>query len=397
MRALVLLAACCATPAFGAGFALPEQTARSIGMGGTGTASAEGASTIFYNPGALGFDEGFSAEVSGLFIVPQFNYDPLRAVDGTSTPAATQVFALPSVFLAVPIGPVRVGLGAFANYGLGIAWPKTFDGRFEATSTNLQTFTLNPSASWRFNEHVSVGAGFDVVRATVELVRQLDLVEAEGTLRLGGDTWGFAGNAGISTHWMSDRLSVGLSYRSAVSLRFRGRADFTVPKEFQATLKDQNVKTSLLLPHSLSLGAAFRATARLCLTVEGTVTTWSTLAALNLEFEDPSLNATLRRDWATTFTARAGAELAVIAKTLLVRLGTGFDPSPSPANTLSPSLPDASRFLLGAGVGYQRGNFSADLGYVFVFLIPRSSEPPAFAARYSGAAHVVGLSVGFKQ
>lgn len=396
MRAL-LVGVLVASPAFAAGFALPEQSGRSVGMAGTGVASAEGASTIFYNPGSLGFEEGFAAEVSGIFIVPQFNYEPLRAVDGTNASAATRVFALPTVFAAAPIGPLRVGVGAFANYGLGITWPSTFDGRFEATHSNLQTFTLNPTVAWRFHENFSIGAGFDIVRGTVELVRQVDFHDSEGTLRLGGDTWGFGGNAGIATHWLRDRLMVGLSYRSAVSLRFRGRADFTVPREFQAQLKDQDVKTALLLPHTVSLGASFRVTPRLRLTLEGTVTTWSTLDALVLEFEDSALNTTLRRDWTTTLTARAGAELAVLPKTLMVRLGVGFDPSPSPSTTLSPSLPDASRVLASLGVGYVQGNFSADVGYMFVFLLPRSSEGEAFPARYSGMAHVIGLSVGFRQ
>lgn len=386
-----------AAPAAAAGFALPEQSARSIGMGGTGVASAEGASTVFSNPGALGFEEGFAAELTGIFIVPLFSYEPLRAIDGTSTSASTRVFALPTFFAAAPIGPVRVGLGAFANYGLGITWPRAFDGRFEATHSNLQTFTLNPTVAWRFHEHVSIGAGLDLVRGTVELIRQLDLVDTEGTLRLGGDTWGCGGNAGISTHWLSDRLVAGVSYRSAVSLRFRGRADFTAPKEFQDTLKDQDVKTALLLPHTVALGAAFRVTPSVRVTLEATFTTWSTLDALVLEFHDPQLDTTLRRDWADTITVRAGAELTAIPRTLHVRLGTGFDPSPSPATTLSPSLPDSSRVLASAGVGFQRGNFSVDLGYLFVFLLPRSSEPDAFPARYSGTAHVIGLSVGFKQ
>jgi long-chain fatty acid transport protein len=393
----LFLGALVSIPAFAAGFALPEQSARSIGMGGTGTAAADGASTIFYNPGALGFEEGFSAEVSGLLILPQFGYAPLTAVLGTPASAATRLLALPTLFVAAPIGPVRIGLGAFANYGLGLTWPEGFDGRFEATASNLQTFTLNPTAAWRINEHLSFGAGVDVVRGTIELVRQLDFVDSEGTLRLGGDTWGVGGNAGISTHFLSDRLGVGLSYRSAVSLKFKGRADFTAPVEFQAQLRDQDVKTALLLPHTISLGGAFRVTQRWRVTLEATYTTWSTLDALVLEFADASINTTLRRDWTNTLTVRAGGELMVIPKTLQVRLGLGFDPSPSPASTLSPSLPDASRLLVGLGVGYVRGNFSADLGYLFTFLLPRASEPPAFPARYSGTAHVFGLSVGFKQ
>ncbi len=400
MRALGL-AALLSSQAYAAGFALPEQSARSIGTAGTGTAAAEGAAAVFYNPGSLGFEEGISAEVTGLLIVPQFDYAPLRAVDGKAESANSRLFALPSVFLDVPVGPLHIGLGAFANYGLGISWPFDFDGRFVASQSNLQTFTLNPTVAWRIQEHLSIGAGFDVVRGTVELSRQLDFVDGEGTLRLGAGTWGFGGNAGVTTHWLNDRLAVGLAYRSAVALKFKGKADFTVPREFQAQLVDQDVSTGLLLPHALSLGAAFRASPRLRLSLDVNYTSWSTLQRLQLQFADPALATGLAFNWSDTVNVRAGAELQVLAqgksRALLVRAGAGFDPSPAPAKTLSPSLPDASRVLVSAGVGYRLGNFSADLGYLFVFLLPRASEPDAFPARYSGMAHVLGLSLGFKQ
>ena len=296
---------------------------------------------------------------------------------------------------------MHVALGAFTNYGLGIRWPVDFDGRFEASASNLQTFTVNPTVAWRFHEHVSVGAGFDLVRGTVELSRQLNFVDTEGTLHLGAGTWGYGGNVGVTTHWLADRLAVGLAWRSAVALRFKGSADFTVPREFQAQLKDQDVSTQVLLPHTVSLGGAFKASARLRLSLDVTYTSWSSLKTLSLQFADSALNTALKFHWSDTVAVRAGAEYSLLeqgkGRALRVRLGAGFDPSPAPSNTLSPSLPDASRVLVGAGVGYQLGNFSADLGYLFVFLLPRASEPDAFPARYSGMAHVLGLSVAFRQ
>jgi long-chain fatty acid transport protein len=398
VKAAALAAAVWSASALAAGFGLPEQTARAIGTGGTGTASAEGAAAVFYNPGSIGFEDGFSAEVSGIFIVPRFRYEPPGA--GTATSPATDVFALPSVFLEVPVSAVHLGLGAFANYGLGIRWPAGFDGRFDASASKLQTFTVNPAVAMRVHEHLSIGVGVDLVRGTVELTRQLDFVDSEGTLRLGGGAWGFGANAGVSTHWLSDALVVGLSYRSAVALNFTGRADFTVPKEFQEQLADRDVTTSLVLPHTVSLGGAFRVTPRVRLSLDATYTTWSSLRSIELKFGDPALDTSLQRKWFNTVTFRAGAELGLWStsgKELSLRLGTGFDPSPSPGSTLSPSLPDATRVIGSTGLGYRLGNFSAELGYMFVFLLPRSSTPPAFPAYYAGTAHVLGASIGFKQ
>jgi long-subunit fatty acid transport protein len=75
----------------------------------------------------------------------------------------------------------------------------------------------------------------------------------------------------------------------------------------------------------------------------------------------------------------------------------GFDQSPAPAETLSPSLPDAHRLFGSVGAGYQLGNFSIDAGYLLAGLLTRQSAEPAFPGRYSGLAHLIGLTAGFRQ
>jgi long-chain fatty acid transport protein len=395
VRALTL-ALLLPTTALASGFAIPEQSAKSLGMGGTGIAADVGAAAVYYNPGALGWEEGIAAELSGTLIVPSFRYEPLRSIDGTPASARTQVFVLPAVFAAFPVGPVRLAVGAFSNFGLGLEWPASFDGRFEALSSNLQTFTLNATAAWKIHRHISSGAGFDLVRATVELSQRLNMIDAEGTLRLGGGTWGAGANAGVALRFLDDRLTIGVTYRSAVSLGFEGRADFAVPPEFEATLRDQAIRTTIVLPHIIGLGVGFKVTPKLQLSLDGTYTTWSTIDAFRFDFEDDALDQELRRDWVNTFNVRLGGQWEVVDK-LTLRAGFGFDQSPAPAETLSPSLPDAHRLFGSVGVGYRLGNFSLDGGYLLAGLLTRQSTEPAFPGRYSGLAHVAGLTASFRQ
>ena len=397
MRAVAGLLACAPALALAAGFAVPELSAKTVGMGGVGAASDLGASSLYYNPGAIGFEDGAAVEVAGALVVPTFDYRPPAGASGTATSALTQVFVLPSVFALAPIGPLHVGLSAFSNFGLGLEWPAAFDGRFEVQSISLQTYTLNATLGWKAHEHVSLAAGFDMVRGAVELRQRLNLVDAEGLLHLGGGTWGAGANAGVLTRWLDDgRLTAGLTWRSAVALPFAGRADFVVPPEFETQLQDQAVRTTLVLPHVFTLAVGFRPVPKLQLALDASYTTWSSLDALRFDFDDDALDQVLRRDWTNSFTVRLGAQWEVVDK-LTLRLGAGFDQTPSPADTLSPSLPDCHRVLASVGAGYRLGNFSVDLGYLLAILVPRTSEGAAFPASYSGMAHVAALSLSFRQ
>ena len=46
------------------------------------------------------------------------------------------------------------------------------------------------------------------------------------------------------------------------------------------------------------------------------------------------------------------------------------------------------------GAGYQLGMFTGDLGYQLVILVGKDSTAPAFPGRYTGLAHVVGITLG---
>lgn len=376
-----------------AGFALPEQNARSTAMAGTGAASSEGAAGIFYNPAAIAFEDGIAAEASLVMLLPMLN----AQVGRDEFASARSLNFAPTVFVEAPVTErLYLGLGAFSSFGARVSWPSDFPGRFDGSRSSLTTYTVNPIVSFRLNDEIGIGAGFDVVRAAVELDRQLDFASAEGSRKLGAGTFGFGGNVGVEVRMLSRQLRVGANYRSATTLSFAGTAAFDVPPELEAKLRDQDIRTTFVLPHVLSAGAGYQLNPRTLVTFELTYTTWSALRSIDLDFDDDSLDESLRRDWTNTFALKAALEHRV-SRELTLRVGAGFDQTPSPDDTTSPSLPDASRMLGSVGAGYRVGNFGVDLGYLLSILLPRTTTGDAFKATYSGTAHVIALTVSSRQ
>jgi long-chain fatty acid transport protein len=85
-----------------------------------------------------------------------------------------------------------------------------------------------------------------------------------------------------------------------------------------------------------------------------------------------------------------------VSEAFTLRLGFVHDPTPSPADTLTPDLPDATRLKFSAGVGYHcRCGIAADVGYQFVYLLPQRSLAYALPGQYSGTAHVAALTLAY--
>ncbi len=386
-----------ATDAEAAGFALDVQSARGTGMGAAVTAFINDSSAIFYNPAGISQGKGFDAQAGVMLIAPSFKYTS-RAGESTST----KFEVVPPVHAYAAAGltdELSVGVGVFTPFGLDLAWPDDWVGRRQITSASLRTFDINPTAAYRFGP-VRVGAGFQLVRATVRLQRRIAFGESEGGTDLGAGTWGVGGNVGAQVEAIKNRLSFGAHYRSAVKLSFDGLADFQdVPASLQNAIHDQAVSTSLVTPDSFAIGGAVRPIPNLLLDAEIVWIGWGSFRSIDLTFPDDETNtlaSSRPKSWKSTVNYHAGAEVN-LTDAIRLRGGALFDPSPSPANTLTPDIPDASRLNLALGGGYQHtSGFFADLGYQFLILFSRESTSPEFPGSYGGFVNILGVSLGWK-
>jgi len=134
---------------------------------------------------------------------------------------------------------------------------------------------------------------------------------------------------------------------------------------------------------------------RLTLAFDAQFVDWYSFKELSVEFPDtPALNNPLQKKWKGKLKYHLGAEYGMTPE-LQVRAGFVVDLSPSPAETLTPDLPDADRYKLTLGAGYTMGNLRADAAYQLVLLAETESSAPGMDGTYSGSAHVFGVTLGY--
>ena len=121
---------------------------------------------------------------------------------------------------------LSIGIGVFTPYGLTIKWPDGWAGRQLITQSSLATFYVNPTVAYKIGP-LRIGAGFQLVRGTVELKQDIRFGDQDGSADLGGAAWGVGGNVGVQLEAIKQYLSFGVHYRSAVKLNFDdGKAHF---------------------------------------------------------------------------------------------------------------------------------------------------------------------------
>jgi long-chain fatty acid transport protein len=398
MSAVAVLALAAAGEARAAGTALDLQSARAVGMAGSVVGFIDDASAIYFNPAGIAQGQGldFMAGING--ILPLFNS---TAANGIQTSGDRTLIPPPFVYATWGIiDEVTVGIGVFAPYGLAISWPSTYPGRFIATSVNQTEFDINPTVAVHFGP-VRIGAGAQLVSASVELKRNINLAQPptapQAAADLGATAWGFGGNVGVQVDIIEKVLQAGAYYRSRVKFDFtNGKVGFTnIPPAYQSQLYDQPGTTSLTTPDSVGFGLAWRPISCLVLDADFNYFAWQVFQSIALNYpQTPALNSVEPKNWHHTWNYRVGAEW-IIDEHWALRGGLLLDKTPSPTSTLQPDLPDATRLNFAGGVGWRSGAFHIDVGAQYIlFFQTTSSIVDTTYPLYNPASYSNGALVG---
>jgi long-chain fatty acid transport protein len=390
---LALLALASPGAARAAGYLIYDLSGEALGKASAVVASTREPAAVWFNPAAL-TEMGHGVSLSGVAVFARSRFEPEAGGEDIETEPANHV--LPAVFATAKVhDQVAVGFGAFPAFGLSIEWPEDWVGREAAIKAEVQTLNLNPTAAVRLLPGLSLGVGFQAVRAAVEFINGLPAVVG-GTARLGGGTWGYGGNAAVLFQpQMVPQLAFGLTYRSRVKLDFTGRVDFDPGSpDFEPSLPDQGGTAELTLPDILSFGSAWQVAPSVALTLDVNYVLWSTYDELFVDF-DQAPDLVQIRDNKNAFTLRLGVDWSTPVEGLSVRGGFILDQNPSPSENLAPSLPDANRVDFGAGVGYRWRWARADLGYLLVYFLPSDSTTGAEGpvGTYKSLAQLLGLTL----
>ena len=403
--------------AHAAGYAIYEQGAAALGKGGATTASVHDASALFYNPAAVVDLGKHELLFGGTWLTTRTSFagmDPQPGF-GTTEEMKPGNFPLPTLYLTRMHGSKwAYGVGVNAPFGLGVEWkdPDTFSGRQIVTKADLRALNANASLSWAPASWLSLGGGFDMLFAKVELQKRVNFIPTTGgqprddaavTLKSGyrnGTGW----NAGALVK-PNDRWSFGAAYRSQIDVAIDdGEAKFEQIMSgdpardalIAANMPPgQPVKTKLKFPGSFSLGMAWKPTPEWTWELDGNWTQWTAFDALDLAFpSQPSLNQTIVENYNDSYRVSLGGEHRMTASTW--RYGYYWDQAAAPTESVSPLLPDAARH--GATLGYGRplGRMWLDIYDLALFVEKRSTEGrerDSFDGVYKSFVNALGASI----
>lgn len=362
-----------------AGFALIEQNASGLGNAYAGqAAAAENASTVYFNPAGMTLLQG--RQVSGTINVirPTTEFTDnggSRSPAGAAMPAAGSNGAdaggwnyVPNGFVSWELTPrLWAGLGLTVPFGLKTNYDPTFVGRFQSQKSQLQTYDINPSFAFKFNDTFAVGGGISYQYARLGLDRSFFAGSTRAqVVSLHDGAWGW--NAGAMLNLGKD-TRLGLTYRSTLNYDLAGGV--TVSGIGTAT-----AKASLSMPDSVSLALSHQLNDKWQLLADTTWTHWSRVQNVPL-FLTSQLGAspagtvsdTLDLQFKNSYRVGAGANFRW-TDNFMFKLGVAYDKSPVPdAAHRAVFLPDSDRTWLSFGAKHQLTKAGVlDVGYARIFL-----------------------------
>jgi long-chain fatty acid transport protein len=289
-------------------------------------------------------------------------------------------------------GPWAAGIAIGVPFGGGVTWPTTWPGATQAVRTELLDLRFAPFAAYRVGP-LRVAAGVHVDAARLQIERNLDFIDMQGDVRLDLAGQGFGVDASAFYTPRPD-LALGLTYRSLTTINFDGNANFTAPDAFSEKTPDQTAATSMTLPDQAVLGTRYRHGAVTAL-VDLEYTRWSLNKRTVVDFtNDATPNVIQENAWHDTVAVRGGAEWRHTEK-LTARAGAYYDPSPVPAEHLTPTSPDSTRLAATAGVSYRFSPaWTADGFAEHMWILRRdTTSVDTMPASYGGTAIVLGAGV----
>src|SRR5450830_334633 len=154
-----------------AGFALAEQSSSGLGNAfAGGAASAEDASTVFFNPAGMSRLSGKQIAVAVHDITPSAKFSGTGASGTDMGGDAGGSTFVPNAYFTMEMQPnLKMGVGVNAPFGLQTEYDAAWVGRYQAIKSKIKTINVNPSIAYQVNDALSVGAGLDYQHISGEL------------------------------------------------------------------------------------------------------------------------------------------------------------------------------------------------------------------------------------
>jgi len=397
--------------ALAGGYAIPQQTAKAVGLANALTAGVNDPSAVYYNPAAL-------TEINGNQLLGTISYINVQSnvqnSDRKSINRKNHNF-IPTFFanFHIPESKFTLGFGVYAPFGLSVDYEKDAFTRYAVNEGKLSPYYINSAIGWRPNEFIAIGAGVSYVGASTTLSRAIYLDSVLGfpgpsvsdaSAKINGRTQTATFNLGLLLKHPKIPLKFGLTYRGRAFLNLDG---FDVKFQDAALLGGTQTRTevsdgSIVLPMVVSAGINWQINPKWSLEFVYDWTKWNDLQRLRLTFEDslpaaggavPIPSLTVSANWKNTSTLRFGT-LYHLNSSWDLMAGLLIEETPIPSETLGPLIPGADLLSITGGASYNWREWKVTLSYMAVFYENRTVEndileaeaPPVLTQPFTGGS-----------
>jgi len=402
---------------FASGFQINEHGAKGMSLAGAYTGLASDASAVYYNPAGLSFLNGTNILGGVTLIAPGAKYK--NPGTGTETEMESQTFTPINFYLTHKFSDkVSAGISVNNQYGLGTKWDPTWEGKYLAYDTEIVTFFLTGVVSYKFSEQFSLAAGVTYAIGNV-VITQVNNILVPGPspfpdfqTKLEGDGTALGFTAGLM-YKPSEKVSLGLSFRSESKIEFEGDAVSTPSEQpgvptpvgpMTVVYPNGKIEAAVTTPMNITLGLGWLASEKVTVSADFQYVGWSSYDKLQVTFTEyappggvPPYVKSADRNWENSFIFRAGCEYG-ISDNFDLRGGLLYDTNPVKDEYVEPTLPDADRIGINIGFGYDFGSgLVIDFAYMYLMFMEReiTNSHYGFNGTYNSNAHLVALNLGY--
>ncbi|MFO1373166.1 MAG: outer membrane protein transport protein [Agitococcus sp.] len=407
-RYLAIAISLLSTQAWSAGFALNEQSIKSMGMTQAGRAStAADPTTLFSNPAGLTQLTGTQMSGNATFIYAPADIENVKASHaGTNNGDMIPPTWVGSGFISHQMNDnLTVGVGNYAPFGLSTNYESSFQGRFFGDKSKVKVIAIQPTIAYKINDNFSVGLGLSASKIEGLLSAAVAPIPSNPSLEVMGDDISFGYNLGLL--WkLDEQTRVGFNYRSETEYNLEGTTKvFNFPVNGAYLNYDANLDISTPATIEVSISHQLNSDTNIHASIG--LTQWSVLENLIIKNQNaPSNFATITEElhWEDSWAYSVGADWKS-GHGVTYRAGLGVDNTPVTDEHRSVRVPSEDRTVLSLGLSYPLNDkMSIDAAYMFLkektAHIDRvkgaGNSGVTYSADYKGVAHLIGAQLNMK-
>lgn len=422
-------------PVHASGFQLKENSVKGLGAAFAGSGvNAGDASVVLNNPASMTRFEGTTVQADLSVIDLSYEFEgtgsdafgrPLTGHNGGNAGDVSPVPAF-SVIHKLDNG-LALGAMVSAPFGLKTEYDRVWQGRYFADTSDVEIINLTLSAALDLSDHVSVGIGAVYSRADVNLSKAVDFgtllysnpatrplpfavpQARDGHADVEGDDTGLGWVAGI-TFRPTDRFSLGISYQSEIDYELRGHVEWQVPGDVRTVFNSNPVTAQLFqngsagakltTPSTTAIVARYDITDRFSMMANWTMTDWSSLREVRINFDNGDPDSVEPFEWSDTDFMSLGGEYR-LNEAWTLRGGLALDETPTSLAHRTPRLPDDDREWYTIGATWQVSE-ALSMDFAFAHLKPKdpkvdfTSGGSTIRGPYDGDANLFGVSAQYR-